>query len=269
MTEAQFINDINNIKNINEKTESNIILIHFDQNNSNKIQFLSDYIMNYYKEDKYNYIFIIHIQRTFDNKEKSDKIYSIPNIYKNINQLFIDNLNGLDISLSYLTKNLKDALHLSKCLDEEFNKSLLYFIHNEINEKLKGINLNLLDGLNNLSEEYYNNQIKKYMENDNEFKNEIIKKVIDSINIDSKGLIDKMFKEKYINKNTIDIISCILNYYKEKEFIKNLLCVFKVLEVNIFLTTLIGTNKDNKNDKKIIKELRSELLKSIKFIDKK
>ena len=270
MTEAQLINDINNIKNINSNnTESNMILIHFDQNNSNKIQFLSDYIMNYYKEDKYNYIFIIHIQRTFDNKEKSDKIYSIPNIYKNINQLFIDNLNGLDISLSYLTKNLKDSLHRSKLLDKEFNKSLLYFVHNEINEKLQGINLNCLDEINNLSEEYYSNQIKRYMKNDNEFKNEIIKKVIDSINIDSKGLIEKMFKENYINKNTIDIISCILNYYKEKEFSKNLLCVFKVLEVNIFLTTLIGSKKDNKNDKKIIKELRSELLKSIKFIDKK
>ena len=81
----------------------------------------------------------------------------------------------------------------------------------------------------------------------------------------------------YINKNSIDIISCILDYIKEYIFKKYLEIIFNVLEDNNFLTTLMEisrdsftkldkTDKSGKNEKNIviIKELKNKFLKEIK-----
>ena len=86
-----------------------------------------------------------------------------------------------------------------------------------------------------------------------------------------------MLEYYYINKDSIDIISCTLDYIKENIFKKSLLYIFKVLEDNNFLTTLIEigkdrntkldkTDKSNKNEKNknIIKELKTKFLKEIK-----
>ena len=48
-------------------------------------------------------------------------------------------------------------------------------------------------------------------------------------------LSKKMLKENYVNKDKIDIISCILDYIKEKVFVKYLNHIFAVLEDNNFL----------------------------------
>ena len=75
-----------------------------------------------------------------------------------------------------------------------------------------------------------------------------------------------MFSENHINKNSIDIISCILDYIKVDKFKKYLVYIFKVLEHNNFLTTLIEINNDknNKLDKNIIEKLKNRMLKGIK-----
>ena len=46
----------------------------------------------------------MHIQRRFnnENEQKKERIYSIPNINNNINQLFIDNLQDSNIYLKDL-----------------------------------------------------------------------------------------------------------------------------------------------------------------------
>ena len=69
--ENQLEKTIQEIKNKNDSTEDknlkrNIIYISFEQFNSNKIYYVSEYIKKNYKEDGYKYIFIIHIQRNFD-----------------------------------------------------------------------------------------------------------------------------------------------------------------------------------------------------------
>jgi hypothetical protein len=46
-TEDKLKNEIDDIKNKNEDLNNKIILINFEQYNSNKIQFIADYIMNY------------------------------------------------------------------------------------------------------------------------------------------------------------------------------------------------------------------------------
>jgi hypothetical protein len=262
-----YINDIKS-KNKNEDQNKHMILINFEQYNSNKIQFISDYINNYCKDDDYNYIFIIHIQRSFKIEKKIEKentIYSIPNIYKNINQLFIDNLQGSDISLNDLVKkNIKDIMFNAdtfRNLDNEFKNILENFVYEEMPEKNKNegnekstmsnFSTYLIEKydenskIGNLNEEKYIDEITKYMLNDIEFKNNLIKKAKELIEIDKdaqedcQSLVNKMFKENYINKYSLDIISCILDYIKENIFKKYLQYIFKASENNNFLTIIM------------------------------
>ena len=124
-------------KNIGKKNE-NLIVIRFEDFNSNKIKFIADYIDSYYKDDDYHYIFIIYLHRDFD-ADKSDSqiiIYSIPNIYDNINQLFIDNLDAPKITLEDLfTKNIEDImlrLSIFKEMDKEFRETLSSFVYEKM-----------------------------------------------------------------------------------------------------------------------------------------
>ena len=294
---------IEEIKNKNKnKNDNHYILIKFEDYNSNKIQYTSDYINNYCKDDEYHYIFVIYLHRNMnsDNKIKQ-RIFSIPNIYNNINQLFIDNLAAPEITLSdILDKNVKDIIFSSdvfKNLDKEFREKLSNFVYEKMMEKTK-IELNQnskmsdlitfltkkYGGSNNISienEEKYSDEIINYMMyNDKEFKNNIIKKAKELIEIDKDvqgdclNLVNKMFKENYVNKDKIDIISCILDYIKEKIFEKYLNIIFVVLEDNNFLTTLLEINKSTykldindkdvrPNNSNIIKDLENKFLKEI------
>ena len=65
---------------------------------SKNIKFIINYILKNFKDDKYNYILIIHINRKFyiknkekNRKDKKERIYSLPDINPKINQIFIDN----------------------------------------------------------------------------------------------------------------------------------------------------------------------------------
>ena len=298
------IDDIKNKNNLNDDDNKHIILINFEQNNSNKIQFVSDYINNYCKNDGYNYIFIIHIQRSLNNEHKSKKektIDTIPNIYPNINQLFIDNLQGSEITLKeLLTKSIKEVMFSEafRDLDNEFNEILVNFVFKEMKEKSKILKNSTMTNFStfleeryggksikaNLNQEQYSDEIKKYMLKDPEFKNDLIKKAKELIETDKnaqgncQSLINDMFKKDCIGKNNIDIITSILDYIKENIFKKYLEYIFKVLEHNNFLTTLIEISNDkisklDKNDKTarndkgnriILKELKNKFLKDIK-----
>jgi len=188
-------------------------------------------------------------------------------------------------------------------LDKEFQNSLVDFVYEEMLEKSKNDtnkkstmkNFSIFYSKkygeiieeDNLNEEKYSDEIINYMAKDIEFKNNLIKKAKEliEIDVDSKGgcqsLINKMFKENHINKNSIDIISCILDYIKENIFKEYLQYIFRVLEHNNFLTTLMEISTDrnskldkddksikNDNNKIIIKELKSKFLEIIKVDNK-
>ena len=122
----------------NEEESNKIILIQFEQYNSNKIQFTSAYIDHYYQKDGYNYIFLVHIKRKF-GADGQNRIYWIPNMDSDINQLFIDNLKGeSNITLKdLLTTNIKNIMISDSSMNEEaeFDKSLLKFVYEEIKKK--------------------------------------------------------------------------------------------------------------------------------------
>ena len=310
-------------KNENNKYEKDYkILIHFEQFNSNKIQFVSNFIFRNYKEkEKYRYIFIIHIKRNFDfennedkkddkikkennpektnegenegekknedkkaedkkpkrkKEKKSDRIYSIPNINQEINQIFIDNLNGNEIKLKeLLDKSIKEILNNNDKLmnlDKEFKRALSSFVYSGLNEKNKKKNVeNLKTKKGKLNEDNYAEEIIKYMDDDEEFKNKIIDKAKDLIDVsneskgDCKSLVDKIMKN--MGKNSLDIISCLLDYIKEQIFNKYLLYIFKFLEDNNFLTTLVEIKRcrDESLDEEIINILKDKFLDIIKM----
>ena len=272
-TENGFKNTIDNIKNKNryEKKDKKIILIHFEQSDSNKIQFVTDFINNYYRVDEYNYIFIIHVKRNFYKEYERESLYSIPNIYKNINQLFIDNLQGPDISLKDLiNKNVKDVIDLYPNIDNVFKDVLVKLIGKDINEN-KDDEINDIKISSNSKENKSIDEILDYFRNDNEFKCDLIKKVKELIDLDKDAnndfgnLVDKMFKSNYIDKNSIDIISSILDFIKETIIEKYFRFLFKVLKDNNILKELI----DNQSDKNKINELKSKALKLIILNDEK
>ena len=158
-----------------------------------------------------------------------------------------------------------------KYFDKEFQNSLVDFVHEEIYEKNDEIFKE-----NNLNEEKYIDEIKNYMAKDIEFKNNLITKAKELIEMDKEAsvdclsLINKIFKNHQINKINIDIISCILDYIKEKIFKKYLLYIFKVLEHNNFLTTLMEISKDKNSkldkDDKSNKNDNNKMINLIKMI---
>ena len=268
-SENEFKNIINEIKNKNENNKFkqdkyDYICIHVEQSNSKNIKFITNFILNNYKKDIYNYIIIIHINRNF-NKEIDEKICSLPDVNPDINQLFIDNLNGNNsIKLKYLLENnIKSILENNEYefnLDNEFDKTLFIFIKKELNEK----------GFNHNDAMTYIHELKNYMNDEKLIKKKIIEaayKLIEkSVEEENcKDIIRKIYSEHLINKYTIDIISFLINYIKEEIFDIYLKNIFRILEDDNILTTLLESKRNNY--KYINKTSIEEIIK--KYLDEK
>ena len=260
-------NLIDEIKNKNENTklkkEYNIC-IHFEQSNSEKIKFISNYIINNFKEDNYNYIMIIHINRKF-NPKSHERIYSLTDINPDINQLFIDNLNANKMKLNDLLK--KDIIVILEenkedmKLEEEFNKTLKNFITNELNDTI----------LDERTKYDYINEIQNYMNEEESIKEKIIEITFKLINnnkdeeTNCKNIIEKIYNINYISKFTIDIVSCLIEYINENIFNKYLKIILKILEDNNILTTLLEIKKNNYKyiDKDLVEDIVQKYLDGI------
>ena len=254
---------IDEIKNKSENSrfeKCNYICIHFEQSNLKIIKFVCNFIISNFKEDKYNYIILAHINRNF-NLEKKERIFSLPDINPNINQIFIDNLNdNKEISLKDLLNNDIQKILIEQKeelkLDEEFNKTLITFIKNEFQEK------------ENLANKY----IKDILDfiNESNIKNKIFEKVYEFIDEnkdkdkDCKGIIEQIFKGN-INKFTLDITSCSTQLIKENIFDKYLTYTLQMLENNNILTTLLENKKRDLFDEEFIEKIMTKYLKSIKL----
>ena len=140
-TENKVKKELNNNKQENKNKKGNnnhYILIRFEDSESDKLQFTSDYINNYCIDEKYHYILIIHIQRNMNSENKQKRrIYTVPNIYNNINQLFIDNLDGPNITLEdLLSKDIKHVISMDpfKSFDKELRETLSEFVYDKMSE---------------------------------------------------------------------------------------------------------------------------------------
>jgi len=254
------------------KNKQNLIFIHFDETNSKKIGFLISFVINNYSNNReLKFIFIVHIKRNFllhQNKEKKlDKIYAVPDINPDINQLFIDNLNGPKIKLNDILSDpiqkLLDENLLN--LEEEFKKKLRQFT----NENLK-----VLYGENkNINKDNYSEKLEKYFENNRNFMNNIIKKISTYINEKKENpnnIIENIYKSQYVNKSSIDIISVIIDFVRNEIILKYINIILCKLESNNILTTLLVLKSDQELiDDEIVDEMNEKYLDSIKIEDNK
>ena len=280
---------IDEIKNQNEKSklkkEYNIC-IDFEQSNSKKIKFISNFILNNenYKKDNYHYIFIIHINRNFNNEsddnvsigvnknqpknhnKKNEKIYSLPDINKSINQIFIDNLDGNNIIKlkDFLSEDIKKLLDEKKVelkLGEEFNKILVNTLTKELNNK--GMEEEIINE--------YISELQQYLEEEVDIRDKIIQIAYNLIEnnknkeTNCKDIIDKLYKSSFINKYTVDIASCLIEYIKDNIFSAYVKKVLQKLEDNNVLTTLYWLHKTKfqKIDKSSVNHITLKYLDEI------
>jgi hypothetical protein len=92
-SEKELKKRIISIISINKKSSKpkRYIILRFVQSNSQKLNFVIHFLKNNFEEESFYFICIVHIKRNFKNKDKSEKIYNIPNLYANVDQLFIEN----------------------------------------------------------------------------------------------------------------------------------------------------------------------------------
>ena len=209
------------------------------------------------------------------DKRSKEKIYSIPDIDETVDQIFIDDLNGLEISLDDIAKKgIKNILNNSKLVNkkEEFFKALKAY-YDIYTDKLNFIGS-------------YFPQVKKYFENNPAFIDIIISKAFDLIyeknkyndkegskeNLDTFDKIkNEIFDNSYITHNTVDIVSLMIkNVIIEKIFKNEIMSVIDILESNNFITTLLTLDKDNnlssnKISKSDLGKIMSQYLENSKY----
>ena len=250
------------------------LILKFNSENAININFFISYIKHYKEnnkitDDNKNFIFTINIQREFDSKNVN-KIRTVLIADDEIKQLFIDNINGTELTLKDIEgRNVGDLTR--KFLDPKkiIVEGMLKFYGENQNEqigKCKGIDFN------NFIKEF-----KSYIENNEELITDI-NRIIFSLIGKAENIVNLIIENKSINQNTIDFLSAISKYLKEG-FNKQLENFLKKTENNNFFTTLFMLNvKDNKDSVSTISEnqlnnysfnkrdeqlLKNELLKKI------
>ena len=225
----------------------NILSLKFNSENTIYINFFISEI-NHYKisnnihtNDK-KFIFIINIKRYF-NLENPKKITTALIVDDNINQLFIDNLNGSELSVEEIEgKEISDYIKEGLLDPKKYIiEGMLNFYEKHINEqmgKYKGISYD------NFKKEFLN-YIKK-----NEAIIEDIKKIILKQIGNSENLVNLIIKNKFIEQNTIDFISTIITYIKDI-FNKKLEFILKESESNNFFITYFMLNFKEEEESKI------------------
>ena len=282
---ASGINSCNKLKKIltifyeNENYKS--LIIKFDSETGKYINyFISEIYI--YKEthkinnDNKNYIFTVNIQREFDldkNDKDKEPIVFIKN--EKIKQLFIDNINGAELSIKE-TKRIEINDYINKNHKKIILDELKIFFKenkNKISGKCKGIDSN--------------NFLKEFIlfnEKNEEIIIIMINRIILSQFDNNTNIIESIIKNNYIDKNTTDFVSLIIKYMKKitKEKIKILL---RQAEHNNFFTNIFILNKkeveEKENDQSkdyyffnisdndilnndIIKKIKNEFIKILK-----
>ncbi len=189
-------------------------------------------------DENKKYIFTVNIQREFNSK-KTNKITTVLITNENINQLFIDNINGAELSIKDIEgKNIEDYINKGYLDPKKLILEEMFKFYGEKKDeqmgKYKGIDTN------NFIQEF-----KNFIEKSDLVKE--IQKIILSQMKKNEKIVDLIIEKKSINQNTIDFTSAILTYLKE-EFQKILKILLGKAENNNFFTTLFMLNKDKEKE---------------------
>ena len=242
-TVFKFKQILNEFYDKEKKVETKCLILKFNSENAVNINFFISEI-NHYKEinkiteDNKNYVFIVNIQRKFDTNNVK-KLTTVLIMGDELNQIFIDNVNGTELSIKDIEgKNITDLIG-KKLMDPKkiIVEGMLNFYGEYKNEqigKCKGIDYN-----------NFTSEFKIFIEN-----SELIDKIKGIIlpQIGKTGdIVNLIIENKTINQNTIDFISAILVYMKDG-FNQKLEIFLRKSENNNFFTTLFMLNVKDKND---------------------
>ena len=299
LSSSQMISEIQSEKNLynlieekirvnKSKNKNKYIFLQFDVSQSDKLKFVVSFIDNNFSCEEfkfYKFILIIHVRRNIkevDNKsnekkiflkeaQKSFRISNIFDIYPNIEQLFIDNLKGENISLDdILKKPVKNTLEENNDLEDIFFKVLRSFLYKNTqkNNEYGDVYMNFNEEIN---EKLSKNIEETFRFKERTFMNNIIEKAKSFVLGCGKDIVTKIYKDKYVKKNSIDIVSIMKNYISDEIFENILSSIFEILEDNNFLTTLmiLNSKKENLLKKEILNEIKENILEEIDINTKK
>ena len=241
---------------LDEGNKIKIVVFRFHPEETVIMNYINYLIENYYKEKNFEekelkkkaFIFSVHMNRIFE-ADKSDpkkenfiqrnELGETISYLSDFYQIFIDNLNGDDLSLIDIM-NLKDEELFRTCLDldKEFMKGIYdafsYFKY-EFIFKIPGLDMN-----------NYPLKIVKYLNDQKDLRESIINCILRQKN-KKKEIFSEILKNKYISREDIDIISVIKRYLSEL-FRDNITqFVFKT-EKDHFLSSFIFNQLENNNN---------------------
>ena len=241
-TVFKFKQILNEFYDKDKKIENKYFILKFNNDNAVNINFFISEIKHYKEINKItdeskNFIFTINIQREFDSRNVK-KLTTVLINDEEMNQLFIDNINGTELSIKDIEgKNITDLI-AKKLMDPKqiIVDGMLNFYGENKNEQIgrcKGI-----DNYNFVSE------FKVFIENRQDLIEKIKKIILPQIG-KTENIVNLIIENKTINQNTIDFISAILMYMKDG-FSDQLENFLRKTENNNFFTTLFMLNvKDN------------------------
>jgi len=237
-----------------------VFILRFNPKETDIMNHINFFIENHVKEKNYDadkdnnqkaYIFSIHMNRIF-NSDKNDikrekyiernELGEMISHLSDFYQIFIDNLNGEDISLIEIMKFKKEDELFKKCLDleKEFMKNLYkafsYFDY-EFAMDIPTINQN-----------NYSKNIIEYLQSDTKLMKSIINCILKQ-KTKEKDIFNDILRNNYLKREDVGMISVIQNYLSIL-FIDHLTQFVFNSEKDHFLSTFIF-NKLNQELQKV------------------
>ncbi len=239
-------------------SESKLLLIHFEENDAQNLEFVIMFLKRFEKEKELNNLeakIIIILNHLSRKKEEYNKDIFVPSL-SGFEQTFIDNLYGKDILISDIMEQSIEEIYYNNSLinTDELLKNELYYCFQKINYLFQDKSADQNDHINKI--------INTILDNNElmiKIKNRIIKEIqkIQKIqeeeneNIKEKGNVyDNIFENNQFETN-IDFIS-LLSYELEQKFTKHLTKFIVNSEKHSILSSL--SRDDQSNNVKIIWE---------------
>jgi hypothetical protein len=232
---------------LDEEDKNKIIVFKFNPFETDIMNYIKYFIENHIKEKNYDenknkkkaFIFSIHMNRIFESDKKDPKkkkyierneLGEIISHLSDFYQIFIDNLNGEDLSLIEIMKYKDEELY-NKCIkvEDEFMKNIYdafsYFSYN-FSMKVNGIDKN-----------NYSLQIIKYLKEQKNLRDSIINCVLRQKS-KHKDIFSAILKSNYFTRDDVGLTSVIQRYLSEL-FIDNLTQFVFKSEKDHFLSAFI------------------------------
>ena len=185
---------------------------------------IMNYLKNFIEEREYNndknnkkaYIFIVHLKRIYNNSEINSQLqakYEIPETITFLNedyyQIFIDDLNGIDINITKIMEinNKRELIKICLPKIDLILSQNIYKIFSYFRYTFKFQIQN-----SDIDKNNYSGKIIEYIK-DNKYLKDKIKNELLNINlIGEEDIIKELFINDHIKQNNIDYMSVISDY---------------------------------------------------------